>query len=248
MNFNLQNKIIVITGAGNGIGRAASIMLAKEGAIIIGIDKEKKSMEKLKLKIKKNLKIKIVDCTKSKEIKTNLKDIKKIDGLVNCAGIVPQGNIINCSENEWQNVIDTNLTSVYLMTRYFIPIFIKQKKGTIVNISSVASSIKGVPRRFAYSVTKAGIIGLTKSIAVDYAKKGIRCNAICPGTVDTPTWRKRVLNSNNPEQSKKDFNSRQIIGRVGKPEEISDLIAFLSSERSSFVTGSIYNIDGGMSL
>ena len=248
MNFSLQNKIIAITGAGNGIGRAASIMLAKEGAIIIGIDKEKKSMEKLKLKIKKNLKIKIVDCTKSKEIKTNLKDIKKIDGLVNCAGIVPQGNIMDCNEEDWEHSIKTNLTSVYLMTKFFMPIFIKQKKGAIVNISSVASSIKGVPRRFAYSVTKAGIIGLTKSIAADYAKQGIRCNVICPGTVDTPTWRKRVLNSKNPKQSKKDFNSRQIIGRVGKPEEISDLIAFLSSDRSSFVTGSVYNIDGGMSL
>ena len=248
MNFNLQNKIIVITGAGNGIGRAASIMLAKEGAIIIGIDKEKKSMEKLKLKIKKNLKIKIVDCTKFKEIKTNLKDIKKIDGLVNCAGVVPQGNIMDCNEEDWEHSIKTNLTSVYLMTKFFMPIFIKQKKGAIVNISSVASSIKGVPRRFSYSITKAGIIGLTKSIAVDYAKQGIRCNVICPGTVDTPTWRKRVLNSKNPKQSKKDFNSRQIIGRVGKPEEISDLIAFLSSDRSSFVTGSVYNIDGGMSL
>ena len=248
MRFNLKNKYIAVTGSGNGIGRADSIMLAKEGAIVIGIDKDKNSLSKLKLKLKKNLIIKNLDCTKPKQINTILKNIKKLDGLVNCAGIVPQGNIINCSENEWQNVIDTNLTSVYLMTRYFIPIFIKQKKGTIVNISSVASSIKGVPRRFAYSVTKAGIIGLTKSIAVDYAKKGIRCNAICPGTVDTPTWRKRVLNSNNPAQSRKDFNSRQIIGRVGKPEEISDLIAFLSSDRSSFVTGSIYNIDGGMSL
>ena len=248
MRFNLKNKYIAVTGSGNGIGRAASIMLAKEGAIVIGIDKDKNSLSKLKLKLKKNLIIKNLDCTKPKQINTILKNIKKLDGLVNCAGIVPQGNIINCSENEWQNVIDTNLTSVYLMTRYFIPIFIKQKKGTIVNISSVASSIKGVPRRFAYSVTKAGIIGLTKSIAVDYAKKGIRCNAICPGTVDTPTWRKRVLNSNNPAQSRKDFNSRQIIGRVGKPEEISDLIAFLSSDRSSFVTGSVYNIDGGMSL
>ncbi len=248
MNFNLQNKIIVITGAGNGIGRAASIMLAKEGAIIIGIDKEKKSMEKLKQKIKKNLKIKIVNCTKSKEIKNNLKDIKKIDGLVNCAGVVPQGNIMDCNEEDWEHSIKTNLTSVYLMTKFFMPIFIKQKKGAIVNISSVASSIKGVPRRFSYSITKAGIIGLTKSIAVDYAKQGIRCNVICPGTVDTPTWRKRVLNSKNPKQSKKDFNSRQIIGRVGKPEEISDLIAFLSSDRSSFVTGSVYNIDGGMSL
>jgi len=248
MNFNLQDKIIAVTGAGNGIGRAASIMLAKEGAIIIGIDKEKKSMEKLKLKIKKNLIIKIIDCTKFKEIKTNLKNIKKIDGLVNCAGIVPQGNIMDCNEEDWEHSVKTNLTSVYLMTRFFMPIFIKQKNGAIVNISSVASSIKGVPRRFAYTVTKAGIIGLTKSIAVDYAKQGIRCNVICPGTVDTPTWRKRVLNSKNPKQSKKDFNSRQIIGRVGKPEEISDLIAFLSSDRSSFVTGSVYNIDGGMSL
>ena len=112
----------------------------------------------------------------------------------------------------------------------------------------MASSIKGVKRRFAYSTSKAGIIGLTKSIAVDYAKKGIRCNVICPGTVDTPTWRKRVLSSNNPSQARKDFNSRQIIGRVAKPEEISDLILFLLSDRSSFVTGSIYNIDGGMSL
>ena len=248
MQFNLKNKYIAITGAGNGIGRAASIMLANEGAIIIGIDKDKKSMEKLKLKLKKNLIIKIVDCTNIKEININFKDIKNIDGLVNCAGIVPQGTITNCNEEEWHHSINTNLTSVYLMTKFFMPKFIKQKKGTIVNISSVASSIKGVPRRFAYSVTKAGIIGLTKSIAVDYAKKGIRCNVICPGTVDTPTWRKRVLNSNNPAQSKKDFNSRQIIGRVGKPEEISDLIAFLSSDRSSFVTGSVYNIDGGMSL
>jgi len=248
MRFNLKNKYIAITGAGNGIGRAASIMLANEGAIIIGIDKDKKSMEKLKLKLKKNLIIKIVDCTNIKEININFKDIKNIDGLVNCAGIVPQGTITNCNEEEWHHSINTNLTSVYLMTKFFMPKFIKQKKGTIVNISSVASSIKGVPRRFAYSVTKAGIIGLTKSIAVDYAKKGIRCNVICPGTVDTPTWRKRVLNSNNPAQSKKDFNSRQIIGRVGKPEEISDLIAFLSSDRSSFVTGSVYNIDGGMSL
>ena len=114
--------------------------------------------------------------------------------------------------------------------------------------SSVASSIKGVKRRFAYSASKAGIIGLTKSIAIDYAKKGIRCNVICPGTVDTPTWRKRVLSSNNPIQARKDFNSRQIIGRVAKPEEISDLILFLLSDRSSFVTGSVYNIDGGMSL
>ena len=248
MKYSFKDKIIVITGAANGIGRAVSILLANEGAQIIAIDKDKKGLEKLKTKIKKRLISKNINCNDSNEINKNLKDIKKLDGLVNCAGIVPQGNLIDCSIDEWEETIKTNLTSNFLITQYFMNKFLKRKKGSIVNISSVASSIKGVKRRLAYSASKAGIIGLTKSIAVDYAKKGIRCNVICPGTVDTPSWRKRVLSANNPAQAKKDFNSRQIIGRVAKPEEISDLILFLLSDRSSFVTGSVYNIDGGMSL
>ena len=248
MKYSFKDKIIVITGAANGIGRAASILLANEGAQIIAIDKDKKGLEKLKTKIKKRLINKNINCSDSNEINKNLKDIKKLDGLVNCAGIVPQGNLIDCSIDEWEETIKTNLTSNFLITQYFMNKFLKRKKGSIVNISSVASSIKGVKRRLAYSASKAGIIGLTKSIAVDYAKKGIRCNVICPGTVDTPSWRKRVLSANNPAQARKDFNSRQIIGRVAKPEEISDLILFLLSDRSSFVTGSVYNIDGGMSL
>ena len=248
MKYSFKDKIIVITGAANGIGRAASILLANEGAQIIAIDKDKKGLEKLKIKIKKRVIIKKINCSNSNEINKNLKDIKKLDGLVNCAGIVPQGNLIDCSIDEWEETIKTNLTSNFLITQYFMNKFLKRKKGSIVNISSVASSIKGVKRRLAYSASKAGIIGLTKSIAVDYAKKGIRCNVICPGTVDTPSWRKRVLSANNPAQARKDFNSRQIIGRVAKPEEISDLILFLLSDRSSFVTGSVYNIDGGMSL
>ena len=248
MKYSFKDKIIVITGAANGIGRAASILLANEGAQIIAIDKDRKGLEKLKTKIKKRLISKNINCSDSNEINKNLKDIKKLDGLVNCAGIVPQGNLIDCSIDEWEETIKTNLTSNFLITQYFMNKFLKRKKGSIVNISSVASSIKGVKRRLAYSASKAGIIGLTKSIAVDYAKKGIRCNVICPGTVDTPSWRKRVLSANNPAQARKDFNSRQIIGRVAKPEEISDLILFLLSDRSSFVTGSVYNIDGGMSL
>ena len=248
MEYSFKNKVIAITGAGNGIGRAASILLVNEGATVIAIDKDKKSLDKLKLKLRNKCILKNLNCTNSDEINRNLFDIKNIDGLVNCAGIVHQGDVMNCSHDEWHKTINTNLTSVFFITQYFMQIFLKRKKGSIVNISSVASSIKGVKRRFAYSASKAGIIGVTKSIAVDYAKKGIRCNVICPGTVDTPTWRKRVLSANNPIQARKDFNSRQIIGRVAKPEEISDLILFLLSDRSSFVTGSVYNIDGGMSL
>jgi len=248
MRLSFNTKTIVVTGAGNGIGRAASILLANEDAKIIAIDKDLKSLKKLKLILKKKCVIKKVDCTKYDEIKKELKDINIVDGLVNCAGIVPQGDIISCTPEDWMNTINTNLSSVFYISQFFMKKFIQRKRGSIVNISSVASSIKGVKRRFAYSASKAGIIGLTKSIAVDYAKKGIRCNAICPGTVDTPTWRKRVLNANNPKQARKDFNSRQIIGRVAKPEEISDLILFLLSDKSSFVTGSVYNIDGGMSL
>jgi NAD(P)-dependent dehydrogenase (short-subunit alcohol dehydrogenase family) len=248
MKYSFKKKKIAITGAANGIGRAASIHLATEGATIIAIDKDKKSLDKLKLKLRNKCILKYINCTDLDEIKSNLKDIKNIDGLVNCAGIVPQGDMMNCSKEEWEQTLNTNITSVFYITQYFMKIFLKRKTGSIVNISSVASSIKGVKRRFAYSTSKAAIIGLTKSIAVDYSKKGIRCNVICPGTVDTPTWRKRVLSANNPSQARKDFNSRQIIGRVAKPEEISDLILFLLSERSSFVTGSVYNIDGGMSL
>ena len=248
MKYSFKNKIIAITGAANGIGRAASILLQNEGAQIIAIDKDIKSLNKLKLKLKNKCVVKNINCTDIKEIQKNLNNIEYIDGLVNCAGIVSQGDLMNCSYEQWNETIDANLTSVFLVTQYFMKKFLKRKKGSIVNISSVASSVKGVKRRFAYSASKAGIIGLTKSIAVDYAKKGIRCNVICPGTVDTPTWRKRVLSANNPTQARKDFNSRQIIGRVAKPEEISDLILFLLSDRSSFVTGSVYNIDGGMSL
>ena len=248
MKYTFKKKVIAITGAANGIGRAASILLANEGATIIAIDKDKIALKKLQLKLKKNCVLKNINCTDIDDINQNLNDIKNVDGLVNCAGIVPQGDLMNCTIKDWNETIQINLTSVFFITQYFMRLFLKNNKGSIVNISSVASSIKGVKRRFAYSASKAGIIGLTKSVAADYAKKGIRCNVICPGTVDTPSWRKSVLSANNPSQARKDFNSRQIIGRVAKPEEISDLILFLLSDRSSFVTGSIYNIDGGMSL
>jgi NAD(P)-dependent dehydrogenase (short-subunit alcohol dehydrogenase family) len=248
MDFNLKNKQIIVTAAGNGIGRAACIALHKEGAKLIAVDHNKSALNKLKSKLKTRIIIKKIDCTSSDEIKINLKDIKKLDVLINCVGYVPQGTILECTKAEWEHTLNTNITSVFLMTKFLLPIMNKAKSGSIVNISSVVSSIKGVARRYAYSGTKAAIIGLTKSLAFDFAKQNIRCNVICPGTVNTPSWRERVITSGNPKQKEKDFISRQLIGRVGTPEEIADLIIFLSSDRSSFVTGSVYNIDGGMSL
>ena len=248
MDFNLKNKQIIVTAAGNGIGRAACIALHKEGAKLIAVDNNKNALNKLKKKLKTRLIIKKIDCTSSDEIKINLKDVKKLDVLINCVGYVPQGTILECTKAEWEHTLNTNITSVFLMTKFLLPIMNKAKSGSIVNISSVASSIKGVARRYAYSGTKAAIIGLTKSLAFDFAKQNIRCNVICPGTVNTPSWRERVITSGNPKQKEKDFISRQLIGRVGTPEEIADLIIFLSSDRSSFITGSVYNIDGGMSL
>ena len=248
MDFNLKNKQIIVTAAGNGIGRGACIALHKEGAKIIAVDNNKIALNKLKSKLKTRIIIKKIDCTSSDEIKINLKNIKKLDVLINCVGYVPQGTILECTEAEWERTLHTNITSIFLMTKFLLPIMNKANSGSIVNISSVASSIKGVARRYAYSGTKAAIIGLTKALAFDFAKQNIRCNAICPGTVNTPSWRERVITSKNPKQKEKDFISRQLIGRVGTPEEIADLITFLSSDRSSFVTGSVYNIDGGMSL
>ena len=248
MDFNLKNKQIIVTAAGNGIGRGACIALHKEGANIIAVDNNKLALKKLKNKLKTRLIIKKIDCTSSDEIKKNLKDIKKLDVLINCVGYVPQGTILDCTEEEWEHTLKTNNTSVFLMTKFLLPIMIKNRLGSIINISSVASSIKGVARRYAYSGTKAAIIGLTKALAFDFAKQNIRCNAICPGTVNTPSWRERVITSKNPKQKEKDFISRQLIGRVGTPEEVANLITFLSSDLSSFITGSIYNIDGGMSL
>ena len=227
MKYSFKKKIIAVTGAANGIGRAAAILLAKEGATIIAIDKEKKSLDKLKLKLKNKCILKNINCTNLNEIKTNLKDIKIIDGLVNCAGIVHQGDMMNCSENDWDHTLNTNLTSVFYISQYFMKIFLKRKKGSIVNISSVASSIKGVKRRFAYSTSKAGIIGLTKSIAVDYAKKGIRCNVICPGTVDTPSLQDRIDAYDDPVEARKMFIARQPMGRLATAEE---LVAGVSAE------------------
>jgi len=161
---------------------------------------------------------------------------------------VHHGTILECDEKDWDFSFDVNIKSMYFMTKEILPKMIKQNKGSIINVSSIASSLKGLPNRFVYGTTKAAIIGFTKSIASDYLKNNIRCNAIAPGTVHTPSWEGRVQAAENPEQAKKDFIARQPMGRLGTAEEIATLAIYLASDESDFVTGITHSIDGGMSI
>ena len=172
----------------------------------------------------------------------------RVDVLFNAVGFVHHGTIMECDEKDWDFSFNVNIKSMYLMTKSIIPKMIKQNKGSIINISSIASSLRGLPNRFVYGTTKAAIIGFTKSIASDYIKNNIRCNAIAPGTVHTPSWEGRVQASKDPAQAKKDFIARQPMGRLGTPEEIASLAIYLASDESEFVTGITHAIDGGMSI
>ena len=168
--------------------------------------------------------------------------------LFNAVGFVHHGTILDCEEKDWDFSFNVNVKSMYLMIKSIIPQMQKQNKGSIINISSIASSIKGLPFRFVYGASKAAIIGLTKSIAADYVKQNIRCNAIAPGTVHTPSWEGRVNASNDPVQAKKDFIARQPMGRLGTPEEIAAIAVYLASDESLFATGNTFSVDGGMTI
>jgi 2-keto-3-deoxy-L-fuconate dehydrogenase len=168
--------------------------------------------------------------------------------LFNCAGMVPAGTILECTESDWDAALDLNVRSMYRVVKAFLPAMIERGAGSIVNMSSVASSVTGVPNRFAYATTKAAVIGLTKSIAVDFLARGIRANAICAGTVDTPSMRDRIAAQPDPEKAYADFIARQPMHRFGRPEEIAALAVFLASDESAFVTGQIHVIDGGWTM
>ena len=176
------------------------------------------------------------------------KEIGAVDVLFNCAGFVHHGTILDCDEDAWNFSLDLNVTSMYRMTRAFLPAMLAAGHGNIINMSSVASSVTGAPNRFVYGATKAAIIGMTKAIAADYVGRGIRCNAICPGTVDTPSLHDRMSAQGDYEKARAAFIARQPMGRVGKPEEVAALAVYLASDESAFTTGQIHVIDGGWSM
>jgi 2-keto-3-deoxy-L-fuconate dehydrogenase len=247
MTQRLLNKTALVTAAGQGIGRATAEAFIREGARVIATDINEEQLGTLSGCTTRRL-----DVTDAAAIAALAKDIGNIDVLFNCAGFVHHGTILDCEERDWDFSFDLNVRSMYRMMRAFLPGMIGQGGGSIINMASVAGSLKGAPNRFVYGATKAAVIGMTKSVAADFVGKGIRCNAICPGTVESPSLRQRIESqAHNSGQPIADveaaFVARQPLGRVGRPSEIAALALYLASDESAFTTGTAQVIDGGWS-
>lgn len=247
MGDRLAGKRALVTAAGAGIGRATALAFAGEGATVWATDIDDGALASLAAE-EPGLTTRHLDATDGAEIATLAKELGAIDVLFNCAGIVPSGTILDCDEDTWDRTLTVNVTSMYRMIRAFLPAMLKAGGASIVNVSSVVSSVKGAPNRFVYGTTKAAIIGLTKGIAVDFVTGGIRCNAICPGTVDTPSIQGRIAATDDPDQTRKDFIARQPMGRLAEAREIAALVVYLASDEAAFTTGTIHVIDGGWSM
>lgn len=244
----LDGKVAIVTAAAQGIGEATVRKFWAEGASVYATDINAKKLKQLKEEIP-GIKTSVLDVTNASEIKSFLEDIEHVDILFNCAGYVHHGTILDCDEKTWDFSFDLNVKSMYRMCFAFIQKLTQNKgRGSIINMSSVASSIKGAANRCVYGTTKAAVIGLSKSIAIDFVQHNIRCNVVCPGTVDTPSFRERISNQANAEQAMKDFVARQKMGRLATAEEIAHLIVYLASDESAFVTGQEFIIDGGWSM
>ena len=247
MSGRLEGKKILVTAAGQGIGKATAIAFHNEGAHVIATDLNDKTLADLN-KEYPEIKVQKLDSTDNSAILEFTKNLDRVDVLFNAVGFVHHGTILDCEEKDWDFSFDVNIKSMYFMCRAILPLMIKQNGGSIINISSIASSLKGLPNRFVYGASKAAIIGLTKSIASDFVKQNIRCNAIAPGTVFSPSWQERVNQSPDPVQAKKDFIARQPMGRLGTAEEIASMAIYLAGDESTFTTGNTFSVDGGMTI
>ena len=238
----LQGKTALVTAAAQGIGRASAELFAAEGARVIATDINTDLLKDIK-----GCETRALDVLNPEAILQLSHEVGPINILFNCAGYVHSGTILECDEKAWNFSLDLNVTSMYRMIRAFLPGMIDTGSGSIINMSSVASSIKGAPNRFAYGMTKAAVIGLTKAVAADFVTQGVRCNAICPGTVQTPSLEQRLHATGDYETAYKNFVARQPMGRLGSAQEMASLALYLASDESAFTTGTINVIDGGWS-
>ncbi|OIQ06877.1 MAG: NAD(P)-dependent oxidoreductase [Rhodobacteraceae bacterium CG2_30_10_405] len=238
----LTGKRALVTAAGQGIGRASALAMAREGCAVLATDVNAAALAELAAE---GLEVRVLDVRDPASIAGAVAAAGPLDVLFNCAGFVASGTILECDEDQWAFSLDLNLTAMYRMCRAFLPGMIAKGGGSIINMASVASSVIAAPNRFVYGTTKAGVIGLTKAIAADFVTKGIRANAICPGTVESPSLDARLRASGDYEAARPAFIARQPIGRIGKPEEIAALVVYLASDESGYTSGVAHVIDGG---
>ncbi len=246
MSGRVAGRRALVTAAAAGIGRASALALAREGARVIATDIDAAGLAALR-EADARIECRTLDVCDARAVEALARELGTLDVLFNCAGWVHHGTLLECPESDWMRSFELNVHSMYRTIRAFLPGMLAAGRGSIINMSSVASSVKGAPKRCVYGTTKAAVIGLTKSVSADYVAQGIRCNAICPGTVDTPSMRGRVAAQGDPQQALAAFVARQPIGRLGSAEEIAALVVYLASDESGYTTGTIHVIDGGWS-
>ena len=246
MNARLAGKTVLVTAAGQGIGRASALAMAAEGAKVLATDINPALLNELDEAQMPSLETFVLDVRDDVSVREGTGG-RDIDVLFNCAGFVHHGKVLDCTDDEWDFAFDLNVRSAFRMIRAVLPGMLDRGSGSIINMSSAVSSIIGAPDRFIYGTTKAAVIGLTKSVAKDYVTSGVRCNAICPGTVDSPSLHERVAARGDYATAMQAFVDRQPMGRIGTADEIAALVVYLASDESAFVTGQTHTVDGGWS-
>ena len=244
--MRLQGKTALVTAAGQGIGRASVLAMAAQGAQVLATDVNPKLLEAYAGVA--NVRTAVLDVLDKVAIQARVQSLPRIDVLFNCAGFVHNGSILQATDDEWNFAFNLNVRAQFWMIQAVVPVMLAHGGGSIINMASVCGSLKGLPNRFIYGASKAAVVGLTKAVAADFVGKGIRCNAIAPGTVDTPSLGDRINSYADPVQARKDFVARQPMGRLAQAEEIAPIIIYLASDESIFASGQVFAVDGGMTI